>query len=691
MEFLLINHPLDCPICDQGGECELQDLAMGYGRSVSRFTERKRVVKDKNLGPLVSTDMTRCIHCTRCVRFLEEVAGTAELGTIGRGEKTEISTFIERNINSELSGNIIDLCPVGALTNKPFRFKARPWEMRARPAIGAHDCVGSNLFYHVRGQAVMRCVPRDNEAVNECWLSDRDRYSHYGLQSDDRLTRPRVKINGQWQEADWDTALKAAVKALKGTIDTHGPTELGALLSPRATTEEHFLVQKLIRGLGSESIDHRLRLSDFSHPEAGRAHMTIPSREIAAADAVFLVGSNIRHDQPILGNHVRTAWRKRGATVMDLNPVAYDFNFDLSERLIVPPQTMVETLARVAKAAAELAGAGLPQGTLGEFIDQRKPEPAARNIAESLNKAERGVILLGDGALNHPSAAWLRDLAAWIGETLKVNLCILPGPANSQGAWTAGAVPGQGGFDASSMLKTPRQGYLLWDVEPEFDLNDPTAAMAALRSAHSVVAATAFVGTDLAEVADVLLPLAPMPETDGSYTNLDGRNQQFLASIKPPGEARSGWKILRRLGEMMAVEGFEFVDLNGVHAMLEQAAPPDASATERADPATGRADALWRIGDVPIYAGDALVRRSVPLQQTSHAGETVLRLNPATAERLGLNGADKVRVSQGEQQIEISWAADARIAPNAVWLPVATCATHRLGSSYGPISVEAGA
>ncbi len=689
MEFLLINHPLDCPICDQGGECELQDLAMGYGRSVSRFTERKRVVKDKNLGPLIATDMTRCIHCTRCVRFLEEVAGTAELGMIGRGENAEISTFIERNINSELSGNIIDLCPVGALTNKPFRFKARPWEMRARPAIGSHDCVGSNLFYHVRGQDIMRCVPRDNEAVNECWLSDRDRYSHYGLQSDDRLTRPRVKINGQWQEAEWDTALKAAVKALKGTIDTHGPSELGALVSPRATTEEHFLIQKLIRALGSESIDHRLRLSDFSHPQAGRAHMTIPSREIAAADAVFLVGSNIRHDQPILGNHVRTAWRKRGTTVMDLNPVAYDFNFDLSERLIVPPQTMAETLGRVAKAAADLAGVALPKGALGEFIDQRQPEPAARNIAESLNKAECGVILLGDGALNHPSATWLRDLATWIGETLEVNLCILPGPANSQGAWTAGAIPGPGGLNASAMLQAPRQGYLLWDVEPEFDLANPAAAMAALRSAHSVVAATAFVGSDLAEVADVLLPLAPVPETDGSYTNLDGLEQQLLASVKPPGEARSGWKILRRLGEMMAVKGFDFVDLTDVHAMLAQTAAPKFAVADRAEPTTGSAEAIWRVGDVLIYAGDALVRRSAALQQTSHAYDPVLRLSPATAERLGLGEAEKVRVTQGHQHLEIRWAVDARIAPNAVWLPVASCVTRQLGHSFGPVSVEA--
>ena len=689
MEFLLINHPLDCPICDQGGECELQDLAMGYGRSISRFTERKRVVKDKNLGPLVATDMTRCIHCTRCVRFLEEIAGTAELGGIGRGEKTEISTFVERNINSELSGNIIDLCPVGALTNKPFRFSARPWEMRARSAVAVHDCVGSNLFYHVRGHKIMRSVPRDNEAVNECWLADRDRYSHYGLGSDDRLTEPMVKVEGQWQKVGWGQALDAAVKALKDTVDNHGTTALGALVSPRATSEEHYLFQKLIRALGSENIDHRLRLSDLSHRQAGRAYMEVPSRELAKADAIFLVGSNIRHDQPILGHRVRTAWRQGGAKVMDLNPVAYDFHFDLSQRLIVPPQVMVETLGRVARAAADLSGKALPGGELGEFIGQREPEPSARQIAETLQAAERGVLLLGDVALNHPSANWLRCLAEFVGQSLEVALCVLPGPANSQGAWLAGTVPGEGGLDAKAMLEQPRQGYLLWDIEPEFDLSNPAQAMQALRSASSVVAVTAFVGKDLADVAQVLLPLAPVPEAAGSTVNLDGLRQSFDAALKAPGEARPGWKILRRLGEMLSIDGFDFVDLGPVSAELAEKTTAVAAAAPVAALVSGDADTLWRIGDVPIYSGDPLLRRSRPLQDTTHAGPTLVHLNPATAERLELGEAEIVRVSQGEAIIELPWASDERIPPNAVWLPVATCAVNTLGDAYGPIQVEA--
>ena len=688
MEFLLINHPLDCPICDQGGECELQDLAMGYGRSISRFTERKRVVKDKNLGPLVSTDMTRCIHCTRCVRFLEEIAGTSELGGIGRGEKTEISTFVERNINSELSGNIIDLCPVGALTNKPFRFSARPWEMRARASLGSHDCVGSNLFYHVRGKNIMRAVPRDNEDINECWLADRDRYSHSGLNSDDRLTRPRIKFHGQWQEADWDRAIEAAVKALRSTVDSHGGKALGLLVSPRATSEEHLLLKQLASGLGSANVDHRLRLSDFSHPRAGKAHMDRSSRDLAGADAILLVGSNIRHDQPILGHRVRTAWRQSGAIVMDLNPVAYDFHFDLAERLIVPPQTMVETLGRVARAAADLVGKGLPDDELGQFIGERQPEPAARNIVEALHKADQAVVMLGDGALNHPSAAWLRRLAEWVSATLECALCVLPGPANSQGAWLAGAVPGVDGLNTKSMLEQPRHGYLLWDVEPEFDLADPTAAMKALSAADTVVAVTSYVGSDLAEVADVLLPLAPVPETDGTYVNLDGRQQVMSAVVKPQGDSRPGWKILRRLGESLAIDGFEFVGLTEVTERLEQAVASDAPPAESPLPATGDSELIWRIGDVPIYAGDAMVRRAPALQQTDHAGPTELRVHPATAEKLGLDPEARARVSQGESSAEMAWVADERIAPNAVWLPVATCGVHRLGASYGPITVE---
>ena len=688
MEFLLINHPLDCPICDQGGECELQDLAMGYGRSISRFTERKRVVKDKNLGPLVATDMTRCIHCTRCVRFLEEIAGTSELGGIGRGENTEISTFVERNINSELSGNIIDLCPVGALTNKPFRFSARPWEMRARPAVAAHDCVGSNLFYHVRGRQIMRSVPRDNEAVNECWLADRDRYSHYGLEASDRLKSPKIKVDGRWQDCDWATALEAAAAAIRETVVQHSPADLGVLVSPRATTEEHFLLGRLVRGLGGHNIDHRLRLADFSHARAGQAHMDMASRDWPQADAIFLVGSNIRHDQPILGHRVRTAWRLNAARIMDLNPVAYDFNFELSERLIVPPQLMVETLARVAKAAAGADGADLPEGELGAFIAARATDAGARRIAETLQAADRGLIVLGDGALNHPSAGWLRALGEWLAARLKVSLCVLPGPANSQGAWAAAAVPDGDGLDVQAMLEQPRRTYLLVDIDPDRDLARPAVARKALGAAGQVIALSSFAGEALLEAADILLPLAALPETDGSCLNLDGRSQAFKAAIRPPGEAREGWKILRRLGEMLGVEGFDFTGLGEVVDTLSAAAAMNVGQTRLGDPLSGDQVELARIGDVPIYAGDTLVRRSPPLQASTHAAPPIARIHPSMVERLGLGEVSEVRVVQDGAELLVPLKLDQRIAPGAVWLPSALAETAALGGSYDAISIE---
>jgi NADH-quinone oxidoreductase subunit G len=689
MEFLLINHPLDCPICDQGGECELQDLAMGYGRSVSRFTERKRVVRDKNVGPLIETDMTRCIHCTRCVRFLEEIAGTAELGGMNRGEHMEIGTFVERNINSELSGNVIDLCPVGALTNKPFRHTARPWEMRARPSIGTHDCLGSHLFYHTRGPKIMRSVPRDNEAVNECWLADRDRYSHFGLRAEDRLLKPQVKVDGAWQEVPWADALTAAADGLRRVVDTHGGDELGVLATPRATLEEHYLAGAIARALGSENIDHRLRLLDFSHPQAGRGHLDVPTERIAGADAIGLVGSNIRHDQPILGHRVRTAWRQNGAKIADLNSVAWDFHFDLEERLIVPPQAMVDTFARVAKAAAESTGAALPQGTLGDYIGEREPDEEARNFAAMLERADAGVLLLGDQALTHPESGWLRQIAEWLAEALAVALVVLPGPANSAGAWAANAVPGPGGRNARAMLDAPRRGYLLLDLEPDFDLADPAAARSALATAETVVAVTTFDNAVLRETADVLLPLSPVPEAGGTWINADGHRDALDPVGRAPEQSRPGWKILCKLAELVGIEDLVFPRLADVTERALSLEPVEVATEPAEAPIVAAGDTLWRTGEVPIYAGDNVLRRAPALQETTHAAPTVVAIHPATARRHGLEGVERVRVSQGEAGAELDLEIDARIAPGAVGLPVATCRVTTLGPGGGEIRLEA--
>jgi len=691
MEFLLINHPLDCPICDQGGECELQDLAMGYGRSISRFTERKRVVKDKNLGPLIQTDMTRCIHCTRCVRFLEEIAGTAELGGVGRGEHTEISTFIERNIESELSGNIIDLCPVGALTNKPFRYSARAWEMRARPSIGSHDCLGSNLYYHVRGSQIMRSVPRDNEAINETWLADRDRYSHFGLRSDDRVTRPRIKVEGQWRDTDWDTALARATELLRGVIDEHGGEQVGVLATPRATCEEQVLLRRLADGIGTPHRDHRLRVSDDSDARLGKAHLDRPTHEVADSDAVFIVGSHLRHDQPILNHRVRSAWRRRGARIMDLNPVAWEFPFDFAERMIVPPQYLAETLARVARAAYERAGRDLPDDALGRWIGDRSPEAAAESICANLADADRGVLILGDSALFHPQAGLIRALAERIAEALKIALLILPGPSNSEGAWRAGMVPGPDGWSARRQLDEGRKAFVLHDFEPEFDTGNPVAAKAALSAAQAVVAIAGFAASDLLEAADVLLPLAPMPEAEGSFVNADGERQWFGAVGKPPGEAHAGWKILRLLGEKLRIDGFDFKVIGEVDRMFADAeaeawtpAAPKIDAPESAGE-TG----LWRIGPVPMYSTDSVVRRSPSLQETDHARNDYVAVHPSTAEQAGVADGGQVVVRQGGVEQRVKLRLDEVVPPGAVWMPTATCLASRLGAAWGPIELEA--
>jgi len=685
MEFLLINHPLDCPICDQGGECELQDLAMGYGRSISRFTERKRVVKDKNLGPLISTDMTRCIHCTRCVRFLEEIGGTSELGGIGRGEHTEISTFVERNIHSELSGNIIDLCPVGALTNKPFRFSARPWELRARASVAGHDCLGSHLYYHVRGRDIMRAVPREHEAINECWLADRDRYSHFGLQADDRLTVPKMRINGRWTSVSWDQAMNAAVNALQGVIKVHGGGALGVLASPRATCEEHALLKRLSQALGCANIDHRLRLQDTSHPLAGRAHMDRSLADLATADRVLLVGSHVRHDQPLLAHRLRTAWREHGCQLFDINPVAYDCHFDLAARCIVAPHVMPVALARVAAAAAALAGRGVPEHIALEGIEA---DAMARDIAQQLMNAKAGAVLLGDLALNHPQAGVMRALAEFIAECCEVALCALPGPANSQGAWLAGAVPDDGGLSAAGMLAQPRQAYLLMDVEPSLDIANPVQAMSALRSADKVVAISSVMGPDLAEVADIVLPLAAVPQTEGSYINLDGHRQRFSAAVAPSEQAKPGWKILRRLGEQLGLAGFDFIALEDLDHSLSMDSTPAPGAPVRWRVTSNEGMRLSRVGDVPMYNGDALVRRSRPLQDTDHARPPLLRLHPNTARALAVTEAKSVRVQQSGQAAVFDLVLDDRVAEDAAWLPSARPEVAQLAEPYGAIVID---
>lgn len=700
MEFLLINHPLDCPICDQGGECELQDLAMGYGRSVSRFTERKRVVKDHDIGPLVQTDLTRCIQCTRCVRFLDEIAGTDELGLYGRGDRVAIGTALDQSLDSELSGNVIDLCPVGALTNKPFRFSARAWELIARPSTAVHDGVGSDLWYHLLHERVLRAVPKDNEASNETWLTDRDRYSHFGLYAQDRALEPLVKENGEWRPADWDEAIELTAQALRESTSEHGGGQLGVLLSPSVSTEEYFLAQRLARGLDSPNIDHRLREQDFADDAVALPSVPFssPMAAIDDADAIVLVGCNVRHEAPILGQRVRKAWR-RGAQVAVLNPVDWNFHFTAKPKLITPPQQMPAELAALARAVAKAADCEIP-AALRPLTDAAEPGDAHAAIAGMLTGEGNRVLMLGQAALAHGQSAWLRQLAHWIAGTTGAAFDVLAHGGNAAGAVKAGAVPlrGPGGRDATpglnarAMLEQPLKAYLLWDVEPDYDIANPARAMAALGAASKVIAVSAFAGESLKAIADVILPLAPFAEAGGVVYTLDGQRRVVEAVGRPGGQSRPGWKILRRLGAELELDGFSQVDVETLRGEMDAEIQAGSGGGEALSlPAVEAApkDGLYRIGEVAMYGVDGLCRRSECLQQTVLADNGYIALNSADAARLGVADAEHVRVRQEGAEIILPLRQTDKVPVGGAWLKAATPEARGLGDSFGPVSVEA--
>ena len=698
MEFLLINHPLDCPICDQGGECELQDLAMGYGRSVSRFSERKRVVKDHNIGPLVQTDLTRCIQCTRCVRFLDEIAGTHELGMLGRGDRSEIGTCLTQGINSELSGNVIDLCPVGALTNKPFRFSARAWELMARPSLANHDGVGSNLWYHTRNGRVMRAVPRDCEASNETWLSDRDRYSHFGLNSDDRVLEPMIKVDGRWQNVSWDEGLRVASEALRNAVTSYGGAELGVLMSASVSTEEYFLAQRLARGLDCPNIDHRLREQDFNDDKArGQASsFQSPMAAIDTANAILLIGSNIRHEAPILGQRVRKAWRN-GAQVAALNPVDWNFHFTLANKVISAPQYMLAELASLAHAVSIATGKEIPEPLQVTFTGI-EPGESHTAMAEMLNGGGNKMLILGQAAMAHQQASWLRQLSAWIATATGASLNMVSHGGNTTGAAMAGALPAYGaggsevdsGLNAREMLLTPVKAYLLWDVEPEFDFANPAMAKQALDSAESVVAVASFASDGLKASADVILPLAPLAESEGLFYTLDGQSLAAEPAVRASGQAKPGWKILRRLGAELELDSFSQVNISSLRdEMLAEISDANYAAgeVELATPST-EAD-LYRVGEIAMYAVDALCRGSEYLQKTVHAENDFVGLSPGDAGSKGLVEDHEVKVSQGNKHINLPVRICNELPIGAVWVKSATDVSIALGDSFGPISVEA--
>jgi NADH-quinone oxidoreductase subunit G len=622
MEFLLINHPLDCPICDQGGECELQDLAVGYGRDISRYNEGKRVVKDKSLGPLVSTDMTRCIHCTRCVRFGQDVAGIQELGTTGRGEHMEIGTFIEKSVDHELSGNIIDLCPVGALNSKPFRFNARAWEMTQHPLVSPHDGFGSNLYGHVLRGKLMRVVPRPCEAINETWISDRDRFSYEGVYSADRLHKPMVRdATGRWQEVNWEQALEAAAATLK-----RGGAATGLLAHPSSTVEELYLLNRIAAGLGSNHIDSRLRQRDF-RDQTGDAQT--PSLGVSIADveylqSLFIVGSNLRAELPLLAHRVRKAAR-RGARIQFLNLQRYDYLFPVANNVALAAPEWVAFLAGVLQAA--LAGAA-PATAVAAALKNVSVTDTQRAVAAGLLAGERRAIWLGALALRHSAYADLRVLARELARVTGASFGELAEGANAVGAALAGALPHRNiagtarttpGSDASRMLSQPQGAYLLCGVEPSADsLHDK--AIATLQASGNVVAITTFTSPQLLSLAQVLLPAGSFAETSGTYVNLEGCWQSFAGAANPVGESRPGWKILRVLGNLLGINDFDYQSSEAVRDELRAQVAAAKSVAKQSTHTVSVTAVAAVTADVGMYQIDGLLRRAPSLQLTRAAG-----------------------------------------------------------------------
>ena len=710
MEFLLINHPLDCPICDQGGQCELQDVAMGYGEGASQYTEGKRVVFDKYIGPLIATAMTRCIHCTRCVRFGEEIAGIRELGMTGRGENSRIGTYIEKSVVSEISGNVIDVCPVGALTERPSRYSARAWELRQQPALSPHDSIGSNLFVHLDENTVNRVVPRENESINEVWISDRDRFSYPGLASPDRVREPLVRIDGELRPSDWRTALLAATRVLKGAGEG-----LATLVSPSLPVEEVYLAQKLGRALGSPHVDHRLGQRDFSAQESAPPMpwlgMTLPDLE--TLDAALLVGSNIRKDQPIAALRLRKSALK-GARISFLNPRHFPLHFDPAELVTVRPDRLVAELVGIARAAgADLGGMrGLPE--------EGERDPRHERIAEALAEGERSAVLVGNIAVSHPAYASLLYVANRLARATGATLAMLPERANTAGAWLAGAVPHRGpggvraervGHDAGRLLAEPRERYLLVGCELEHDAANPVEALAALAAASGVVSLSAFLSDGLREHADVVLPVATFTETFGTWVNACGVWQSARGMVPPPGEARPAWKVFRVLAEGLGLDGFGYdtpeavtrelqgrcadvalgnlVEYDEVPAYGDVAGEP--ARDDEAGGGRGAADgglSLLRAGETPIHAVDPLVRRSRPLQKSHDGRQAFATLGGADWGRLGLADGDALTLVQRGRAVTLPARRDDGVPEGSVWVPAGLAETRELAELFGPIEVR---
>ncbi|TFW31694.1 NADH-quinone oxidoreductase subunit NuoG [Massilia horti] len=685
MEFLLINHPLDCPICDQGGECQLQDLAVGYGGGQSRYEEEKRVVTPKEAGPLISMEeMARCIQCTRCVRFGQEVAGVMEFGMLGRGEHSEITTFVGKTVDSEVSGNMIDLCPVGALTSKPFRYTARSWELSRRRSVSPHDSLGSNLIVQVKNGKVMRVLPLENEAVNECWLSDKDRFSYEALDNASRLTKPMLKQGGEWIETDWQTALEYVAHGLRNIRHEHGADSIAAVGTAHSTVEELYLLQKAMRGFGVEYVDFRLRQTDFALDGQVTPWLGMPIAELSTLKRIFVIGSFLRKDHPLAAIRLRHAV-KTGAKLSILHSALDDNLIPTANRMIVAPSDWLAALSEIAVAVAAAKGIAAPAG-----FENTQAGDVARAIAAALTAGDApGAVLLGNAAGHHPQASQIHAVAQWIAEQTGCKFGSFVEAANTVGGYLIGATSNKG----ENIFATPKKAYVLLNAEPELDAANPQQALAALQGAEMVVAMSAFKhGMDY---ADVLLPIAPFSETAGTFVNCEGRAQSFNGTVRPLGDARPAWKVLRVLGNLLGLTGFDYETSESIRdealgkGVLDHSAKLNNVAKLAPTAAAyNTAGGLERVTDVPIYFADAIARRSEPLQRTADGQPPLARLSQALADKLGVKAGDVVKVTQGTGSAILVAAVDAGLPANTVRVATAHPATASLGAMFGPINVE---
>jgi NADH-quinone oxidoreductase subunit G len=689
MEFLLINHPLDCPICDQGGECQLQDMSVGYGPMKSRYTEEKHVVFHKSVGPLISMEeMSRCIHCTRCVRFGQEIGGIMELGMANRNMHSEIMTFVGRTVDSELSGNMIDLCPVGALTSKPFRYTARSWELQRRKSISPHDSVGANLVVQVKHESVMRVLPRENEEVNECWISDKERFSYQSLSSDERLTKPMVKQGGEWKEVDWNVALDYVAHGLKDVSREHGGDALAAMAAQSSTVEELFLLGKVMKGLGSGNIDFRPRQSDFSSDfkRAGTPWLGMRLAEIKDLDGALVVGSFLRKDHPLIAQRLRQA-AKKYTKVSLLSVTGDDQLINLHARLTVAPAQLAAALAAVVKAAAEIKGVAVPVGVESATICE-----TSQKIAQSLVDGEKRAVFLGNVATQSADATQLHALALELGKLTGATVGFLGEGANTVGGHVARALPS--GANARLMFEQPRKAYVLMGIEPEFDCANPQLVLGALKQASLVVYISAFKHAPALDFADVMLPIAPYTETSGTFINIEGRIQSFNGVAKARGDARPAWKLLRVLGNVLNLDGFSYASSEEIRDEVlgkgvEFVVGLDNGLKDVALvlPAVNT-DGLQRVADVPINFADPMARRAPALQQTADAVAPTARMNEQTLAQIGVADGVQVCVKQGSGETVLIAKSDNNVPAGCVRVSAAHASTAMLGDMFGSISVE---